>query len=47
MSFFFLMIFIADIYGDANAVVDGLAFCNTWALFSIADALWMSFVFKK
>ena len=49
MSLFFLIIFIAMVRGDptANAIENGIEFCMVWALFSIADAQWISMLFKK
>lgn len=49
MSLVFLIIFITMLRGDptANSIENGVAFCMTWALFSIADAQWVSMLFKK
>lgn len=43
MSFVFFVIGISDIFNAGSwLTTDGMFL---WALFSIADALWMSFVF--
>lgn len=49
MSLFFLIVFISMLRGDptADTIANGIEFCMVWALFSIADAQWISMLFKK
>ena len=47
MSLIFLMCFIGMLHGDMDVIENGIEFCKIWALFSIADAQWVSMVFKK
>ena len=46
MSVLFLVIFIAMLK-DPDVTVIGEEFCYAWALFSIADALWVRTIFGR
>ena len=47
MSLIFLTIFLSLISGNIEPFEHGIEFCMAWALFSIADAQWVSMLFKK
>ena len=47
MSLLFLLGFIAMLNGSGLAVDNGIAYLVIWALFSIADAMWVRVLFKK
>lgn len=45
MSLLFLLLFIADIRSGTNVMTEGAVYA--WALFSIADALWINVLWRK
>lgn len=47
MSLVFLFIFLRLVSGNIETFDNGIAFLICWALFSIADAQWVSMLFKK
>lgn len=47
MSIVFLIVFLSMVGGNIEPFERGIEFCMTWALFSIADAQWISMLFKK
>ena len=47
MSLIFLIIFLSLFSGNIEPFEHGIEFCITLALFSIADAQWVSMLFKK
>lgn len=47
MSLVFLMCFLGMLNGELQAIENGVGFFTVWALFSIADAQWVSMLFKK
>lgn len=45
MSLLFLIMFVADVKTGTNAFTESAMYC--WALFSIADALWVRTLWGK
>lgn len=45
MSLLFLMLFIADVKSEVNVITESAMYA--WALFSIADALWVRTLWGK